>query len=43
MIVAAIILILLVFFMLCGLASVTNQLNVVIKNQTEIIRVLKEK
>lgn len=31
-----------IFFIICGLVSVTNQLQVLIKNQIEIIRLLKK-
>lgn len=41
MVVIGIILIALLFCILCGIASITNQLQAIIKKQTEIIRVLK--
>lgn len=43
MVTIGIILIVLVFCILCGIASISSQLEVVVKNQTEIIRTLKNK
>lgn len=43
MVVTGIVLISLVFFILCGISSISSQLEVIAKNQTEIIRVLKNK
>lgn len=41
MIAIGIIIIVLMFFMLSGLVSISNALNVAVKNQVEIIRLLK--
>ena len=43
MVVMGIVLIALVFFILCGISSISSQLEVIAKKQTEIIRVLKNK
>ena len=42
MIAIGIILSVFVFFILCGLVSISNTLMVIAKNQTEIIRLLKK-
>ena len=42
MIFLGILIMLLIFFCLCGLASISRQLEVAVKNQIEIIKIIKK-